>query len=79
MNWQITCVLLETAGVFERREVMFVAHSMGGLVVWQLLLKYQGLAPKVPMIYFFATPTTGSELAALAKLAPTLNPQFDWN
>ena len=70
-------LLLETAKVFEtHREVLFVAHSMGGLVVRQLLLKYQRFAPKVSMVYFFATPTTGSELAALAKIAPSLNPQF---
>ncbi len=43
--------------------VVFVAHSMGGLVVRNLLLKRPKLAEKVPLVYFLATPTSGSKLA----------------
>jgi hypothetical protein len=32
------------------------------------ILKYQNIAPKVRMIYFFSTPTIGSEIASLASL-----------
>lgn len=45
-------------------EVIFVAHSMGGLLVRQLLLDYrQELAGKVHRLFFFATPSLGSPKA----------------
>lgn len=69
---------IEESEIFDKhREIFFVAHSMGGLVVRQFLLKYPRLALKVPMIYFFATPTTGSELTELAKAAGSFNAQFE--
>jgi pimeloyl-ACP methyl ester carboxylesterase len=71
-------LVLESDGVFEKhKEVIFVCHSMGGLVARALLLKYQKLAPQVPMIYFFSTPTTGSEVADLANVFSKRNPQFE--
>ncbi len=62
---------LQADGVFERHEqVIFVAHSLGGVAVQQLLLTYRdkNLAAKVPFIYLYATPQTGSELANVGKL-----------
>ena len=62
---------LQADGVFERHEqVIFVAHSLGGIAVQQLLLTYRdkNLAAKVPFIYLYATPQTGSQLANVAKL-----------
>lgn len=44
-------------------QIVFVAHSMGGLVVRNMLLKNRALAARVPMIMFLATPTAGSALA----------------
>lgn len=71
-------LLLDSASVFDlHREVLFVCHSMGGLIVRAFLLKYQQFAPKVQMIYFLSTPTTGSELAALAHSVARQNPQYD--
>lgn len=58
------------------REVVFVCHSMGGLITRAFLLKYRDFNAKVPMIYFFSTPSTGSSLAAFAR-ALGKNPQFD--
>jgi hypothetical protein len=58
---------LQNAKVFDHKEVIFVCHSMGGLVTRSFLQKYQSYAPKVSFIYFFATPTEGSEIAAVAK------------
>lgn len=67
---------LDDHQVFEQhREVVFLAHSMGGIIVRQFLLSNQDRLPKVPMIFFYATPTNGSELAALAKIA-SANPQL---
>jgi hypothetical protein len=42
---------------------------MGGLVTRAYILKYQRrIAERTAFIYFFSTPTTGSEVASLAKL-----------
>lgn len=46
--------------------VVFVAHSMGGIVVRNLLLKQRKLAEKVPLVYFLSTPTAGSDVAKIA-------------
>jgi triacylglycerol esterase/lipase EstA (alpha/beta hydrolase family) len=59
----------------QHKTVVFLAHSMGGIIVRQYLLSNQDNIPNVPMIYFYATPTNGSDLAALAKIA-TANPQL---
>lgn len=70
---------LDSSAVFQsHKEVVFISHSMGGLVVRAFLLKYQGqkYPVQVPMIYFLSTPTTGAELAQLAKLVVAQNPQI---
>ncbi|HEX3068941.1 MAG TPA: alpha/beta fold hydrolase, partial [Thermoanaerobaculia bacterium] len=57
-------------------EIIFVAHSMGGLVARAYLLKYREMPPeRVRMMYFFSTPTTGSDVASLARLISD-NPQL---
>jgi pimeloyl-ACP methyl ester carboxylesterase len=60
---------LEHDQVFEtHKKVVFVAHSMGGLILRKYLIdNQQNVQDKVAMMYFFATPTDGSELATLAK------------
>jgi pimeloyl-ACP methyl ester carboxylesterase len=69
-------LVLSTDGVLGYRQLTFVSHSMGGLVTRAFLVKYQReIAPKVRFLYFFATPTTGSPYATLARLA-SQNPQF---
>jgi len=65
---------LQNAKVFDHKEVIFVCHSMGGLITRSFLQKYQSYASKVPFIYFFSTPTEGSEIAGLAKWL-SKNPQ----
>jgi pimeloyl-ACP methyl ester carboxylesterase len=47
--------------------VVFVCHSLGGIIVQRLLLTYREWAPKVQFIYFFSTPDTGAEVARLAS------------
>jgi pimeloyl-ACP methyl ester carboxylesterase len=62
---------LEADGIFSsHKQVIFVAHSLGGIVVQELLLTYRdkNLAAKVPFIYLYATPQTGSDLANIGKL-----------
>ncbi len=45
--------------------IVFVAHSMGGLIVRQALLQSEKLREKTPAIFTFATPSGGSSLATL--------------
>jgi pimeloyl-ACP methyl ester carboxylesterase len=66
---------LDADGVTSHPELIFVSHSMGGLVTRSFLLKYRQHAAKVKMLYFFATPTEGSPMAVLAGLVRT-NPQL---
>lgn len=61
--------------VFDHTEVVFLTHSMGGLVARAFLLKYRNLAPKVRFMYFYATPTTGSAIGNVAA-AISRNPQL---
>lgn len=63
---------LKSDGVFENHEsVIFLAHSMGGLVVRTFLLRYRENADKVPMVIFMATPSAGSWKANVGSLLPT--------
>ena len=50
------------------KSIVFLCHSMGGLVVRNYLLKYRDAVSHVPMIYFFATPTVGSDVANIVQL-----------
>ena len=55
--------------VFSRhREVVFVCHSLSGLVVQRLLLTFRQYAQQVPFIYFFSTPETGAQVANLGSV-----------
>ena len=67
---------LDDHRVFEEHDkTVFLAHSMGGIVVRQFLLNNQDKISKVPMVFFYATPTNGSDLASIARFA-SANPQF---
>lgn len=66
---------LEADGVLKYPELIFLSHSMGGLVTRAFLLRYRDQAAKVKMAYFFATPTEGSPYAQLARLV-SKNTQF---
>jgi len=52
----------------EHREVVFVCHSLGGLIVERLLLKQRELDRQVRFIYFFGTPQTGVDIAKFGQL-----------
>lgn len=63
---------LKSDAVFEDHEsVIFLAHSMGGLIVRTFLLRYRDKADNVPMIIFMATPSAGSWKAKVGSLLPT--------
>jgi WD40 repeat protein len=58
--------LLKSRNYNRYERIIFVAHSMGGLVVRNMLLKKRDLAGKVPLIMFLATPSAGSFVANYA-------------
>jgi pimeloyl-ACP methyl ester carboxylesterase len=58
---------LQNKGVSDYRRVVFVAHSMGGLVALRALLTERALLPKVPLIVFLATPQEGAAITLLAR------------
>ncbi len=66
---------LKGNGIHKFKRVVFLVHSMGGLVTRSFLLKNRDIAAKTAFIHFYSTPTTGSQVAALAKLVSN-NPQF---
>jgi pimeloyl-ACP methyl ester carboxylesterase len=49
-------------------QVVFLCHSLGGLIVKEMLLTHSDFAKKVPAIVFFATPHGGSVVAAYASV-----------
>lgn len=61
--------------VLSHQEIIFLCHSMGGLIARAFLQKYQPVASKVRMIYFFSTPTNGAEIADIARFF-SRNPQL---
>jgi len=67
--------VLENANILEQDNIIFVMHSMGGLVTRKMILKFPEVAKKIKFLYFYSTPTEGSGLAQLASLV-SANPQF---
>jgi pimeloyl-ACP methyl ester carboxylesterase len=47
------------------RKIIFVVHSMGGLVTRAYLLKNREVADRTWFAYFYSTPTTGSQIASI--------------
>jgi tetratricopeptide (TPR) repeat protein len=68
-------VRLSTDGVLQHRQLIFITHSMGGLVARDFLLKFREMANKTQFILFLATPATGAEVAHWATLV-SHNTQF---
>lgn len=53
--------------VLEYPALVFVAHSMGGLVVLRTLLTRRELLPRVRLIMLYATPQEGSQITTIAR------------
>lgn len=54
--------------VWDHREVVFIAHSLGGLITEEMLLNHPEDAAKTRFIVSYATPHEGSFVASLAKI-----------
>jgi len=69
-------LVLENDEVFQsHKRVVFLCHSMGGLVARGYLKRYQAQAVHVPLIYFYSTPTAGAQITQLAHFL-SKNPQL---
>lgn len=66
--------------VWEHREVVFIAHSLGGILVEEMLLRHPTEAASVKFIVSYGTPHEGSPIARIASIYdkdPLLNDLSD--
>jgi pimeloyl-ACP methyl ester carboxylesterase len=71
---------LQQDHVWEHREVVFLAHSLGGILVEEMLLRHPADAAKVRFVVSYGTPHEGSIVARVAALYdkdPLLNDLSD--
>jgi len=54
-------------GILDYEQIIFVAHSMGGLIAERFLLTYHRESQKVPLAVLYSTPHEGSELANVGQ------------
>jgi pimeloyl-ACP methyl ester carboxylesterase len=59
---------LQQDHVWEHREVVFVAHSLGGILVEEMVLRHPADAAKVRFIVSYGTPHEGSSIARMASI-----------
>ena len=57
-----------TAVFASHREVVFICHSLGGLIVEEMLVDHPKFASQVPFIVFYATPHAGSFVASFTSV-----------
>jgi pimeloyl-ACP methyl ester carboxylesterase len=50
------------------KQVIFICHSLGGLLVEQLLVDHPNFASEVPFVVFYATPHAGSFVASFSSV-----------
>jgi hypothetical protein len=58
---------LDGEGVLAHGSIVFVAHSMGGLVVLRELLTHPEVRDRVPVVIFFGTPQEGADISRIAQ------------
>jgi hypothetical protein len=54
-------------GLSGYKKIIFISHSMGGLVTRAYLLKNQDVAARTSFAYFFSSPTTGAQIVSLLE------------
>jgi pimeloyl-ACP methyl ester carboxylesterase len=60
---------LQYDGVLDYPRIVFVSHSMGGLIAMRYLLRHPGMLERVPLMVDYATPQEGAEIATIAGIA----------
>lgn len=64
---------LQYHGVDQYDTVVFVGHSMGGLVAMRELIEHPALSAKVPLVVLYATPQEGSDITRIARYVVSNN------
>ena len=59
---------LKQKKVWDHREVVFIAHSLGGILTEEMLINHPADAARVRFVVAYATPHQGSFVANLAKI-----------
>ena len=59
---------LKRQKVWDHREVVFIAHSLGGILTEEMLINHPADAARVRFVVSYATPHQGSFVANLAKI-----------
>jgi pimeloyl-ACP methyl ester carboxylesterase len=54
--------------IWDYDTVVFVGHSMGGLVIMQEIINHPNRRPQTPLVVLYATPQEGTQLAAIGRL-----------
>jgi pimeloyl-ACP methyl ester carboxylesterase len=65
---EILWARLKQDHVWDHREVVFIAHSLGGILVEEMLLRHPAEAAKVKFIVSYGTPHEGSPIARIASI-----------
>jgi pimeloyl-ACP methyl ester carboxylesterase len=65
---QILYLSLKRQRVWDHQEIVFIAHSLGGILTEEMLLSHPADAARVPFVVSYATPHQGSFVASLAKI-----------
>src|SRR5690348_347892 len=58
---------LQYNGVWDYPTVVFVGHSMGGLIIMREMVDNPAHREKVPLMVFYAVPQEGSQITAIAQ------------
>jgi pimeloyl-ACP methyl ester carboxylesterase len=57
---------LKFHGVLEYPTIVFVAHSMGGLVALRYVIGHRAIIEQMPLLVLYASPQEGAQIAAIA-------------
>ena len=71
---------LKANGVLDYDSLVFVAHSMGGLVALRYLVRHRAELERVPLVVLYASPMDGADIASIARHVasnPALAQMFD--
>jgi len=65
---EILWTRLKQDRVWDHQEVVFIAHSLGGILVEEMLLRHPAEAARVKFIVSYGTPHEGSPIARIASI-----------
>ncbi|MGK9337340.1 esterase/lipase family protein [Sinorhizobium meliloti] len=68
LSIELGAILTHQAKIADYDEVYFIAHSLGGIVVRNLMIEDKAIRAKAKGIFLFASPLGGSDIAGLASV-----------